>query len=43
MIIAMGGGVIGDMIGYAAATSMRGVRLIQVPTTLLAMVDRSVG
>jgi len=43
VIIAMGGGVIGDMIGYVAATFMRGVRFIQVPTTLLAMVDSSVG
>ena len=43
VIIAMGGGVIGDMIGYVAACFMRGVRFIQVPTTLLAMVDSSVG
>ena len=43
MIIAMGGGVIGDMIGYVAATFMRGVKFIQVPTTLLAMVDSAVG
>ncbi|KAF8476006.1 EPSP synthase-domain-containing protein [Kalaharituber pfeilii] len=43
VIIAMGGGVIGDMIGYVAATFMRGVRFIQVPTTLLAMVDSSIG
>lgn len=43
VIIAMGGGVIGDMIGYVAATFMRGVRFVQVPTTLLAMVDSSVG
>lgn len=43
VIIALGGGVIGDMIGYVAATFMRGVRYIQVPTTLLAMVDSSIG
>jgi len=43
VIIAMGGGVIGDMIGYVAATFMRGVKFIQVPTTLLAMVDSAVG
>ncbi|EQK99839.1 pentafunctional AROM polypeptide [Ophiocordyceps sinensis CO18] len=43
VIIALGGGVIGDMIGYIAATFMRGVRFVQVPTTLLAMVDSSIG
>jgi 3-dehydroquinate synthase len=42
-IIALGGGVIGDMAGFAAATILRGVPLIQMPTTLLAMVDASVG
>lgn len=42
-IIALGGGVIGDMSGYAAATWLRGIDLIQVPTTLLAMVDSAIG
>lgn len=41
--IALGGGVIGDMTGFAAATWLRGVNFIQVPTTLLAMVDASIG
>ena len=42
-IIALGGGVIGDMSGYAAATWLRGIDLVQVPTTLLAMVDSAIG
>lgn len=42
-ILALGGGVIGDMTGFAAATVLRGVPFVQVPTTLLAMVDASVG
>jgi len=42
-IVAVGGGVVGDLAGYAAASIMRGIRLLQVPTTLLAMVDSSVG
>lgn len=42
-VMALGGGVTGDMTGFAAATFLRGVRYIQVPTTLLAMVDSSVG
>lgn len=43
LLIALGGGVIGDMTGFAAATYLRGVDFIQVPTSLLAMVDSSVG
>jgi 3-dehydroquinate synthase len=42
-VVAFGGGVVGDMAGFAAATYMRGVRFIQIPTSLLAMVDSSVG
>jgi len=42
-LIALGGGVTGDMTGYAAATYLRGIRFIQVPTTLLSMVDSSIG
>ncbi|MBR3494164.1 MAG: 3-dehydroquinate synthase [Clostridia bacterium] len=42
-VLALGGGVIGDLAGFAAATWLRGVRLIQVPTSLLAQVDASVG
>jgi len=42
-LIALGGGVVGDLTGFAAACWMRGVRFVQIPTTLLAMVDSSVG
>ena len=42
-LVALGGGVVGDLTGFAAATFLRGVKFIQVPTTLLAAVDSSVG
>ena len=42
-LVALGGGVIGDMTGFAAATWLRGVNFVQVPTSLLAMVDASIG
>lgn len=43
LVVALGGGVVGDLAGFAAASYLRGVGLVQVPTTLLAMVDSSVG
>ena len=43
VIVALGGGVVGDLVGFAAATFLRGVPYVQIPTSLLAMVDSSVG
>jgi 3-dehydroquinate synthase len=42
-VVALGGGVVGDMAGFAAATWLRGIPVVQVPTTLLAMVDAAIG
>ena len=43
MVVAFGGGVVGDLVGFASAVMRRGVRFVQIPTTLLAQVDSSVG
>ena len=42
-MVALGGGVVGDLTGFVAATFMRGVPIVQIPTSVMAMVDSSVG
>ena len=42
-MVALGGGVIGDLAGFAGAVTLRGIKVVQVPTTLLSQVDSSVG
>ena len=43
LLIALGGGVVGDLTGYTAATYLRGIEFIQIPTTLLSQADSSIG
>src|SRR5581483_2684815 len=43
LIVAFGGGVVGDLVGFVAATLLRGLRFVQIPTTVLSQVDSSVG
>jgi 3-dehydroquinate synthase len=43
LVIVVGGGMLGDMVGFACSTYKRGIRFINIPTTILAMVDSSIG